>query len=734
MFGCELYQADLTHHGVHEFPQARFASHSIMKVRKGTRCCSECKIYAAASAYIPRQPVADLSIGRRRKTRCDFKSSAIICSACRIRGVSCIPQEDMQIDRRLLDKRETLREKVTRLEAFLDAQVARPPTAAPSPSTVNTVREGQPVNVLKWPTPVLSLFANDVLTSNRGSDGVVMTGEANGSHAPSSHGGLQAGGSHNKKSARIAESLLSLIPSQQDLDKILQSGGGWWVSWREMYPGICSSGKHATLAQYISYAVSQDDAVLAANALICVAISLQLIPPTFDYTSLSFTKGRTATIYDFVAAVDGLVTPDDTLMSSLEGIETILLQSKLYINFGQARKAWLLNRRGFSFCDLLGLHANEKTSKGPVSASTGRRDSILSHLIEVDCQLSLILGLPPMISRTGDNASHNKMRIQGRDLSNGLYRRRLFGIAAAIVDRNARDPNPSLATNSNIEHELDDLSELMSDDWWDISSIMSHTPEMGDICDRLFTQFWHHQMKASLHLPFMLRSATKPRYLNNREACLMSSRKMLEIYHMVRQCNCTRFLHYCQVMDFQAFTAAVILILGLCGYHGVDQMQDSDRRWYDWELVDLATETLGKAAAEVENTVAKQSHQALQVIRAARQTEISEKSQFKNGANITVPYFGTIFIAAGKTYPRSRNAAPDLLASASPILSTSYSEFDAEVPFIGFNSFAPYLVNDYSSDSIGLSDASVSTWQTPVNADLNEQWHGLPDGLAMPGT
>lgn len=640
----------------------------------------------------------------------------------------------MQIDKRLLDKRETLREKVTRLEALLDAQAALPPTAAPSPSAANNVREGHSVDALKWSTPVLSLFSNDVLTSIRGSDGVVMSGETNGSHSPSSRGSPQASGSHRNRSARVTESLLSLIPPKNDLDIILQSGGGWWMSWRAMYPDICSSGKHANLAEYISYAVSKDDAVLVANALLCVAISLQLIPPTFDYTSPSLTKDRTATIYHFVAAVDGLVTPDDTLMSSLEGIETILLQSKLFINFGQARKAWLLNRRGFSFCDLIGLNASEGTLKGPLSASTDRRGSILSHLIEVDCQLSLILGLPPMNLRTVDSGSNSKTHIRGRDLSNGLYRRRLFGIAASIVDRNARDPNPSLATNSSIEHELDDLSELMSDDWWDISSIMSHTPEMGDICDRLFTQFWHHQMKASLHLPFMLRSATKLRYLNNREACLMSSRKMLEIYHMVRQCNCTRFLHYCQVMDFQAFTAALILILGLCGYHGVDQMQDSNRQEYDWELVDLATETLGKAAAEVENTIAKQSHQALQAIRGARQTENFENGQFKNGANITVPYFGTIFITTGKTSPRSRNTAPDLLASAPPVLSTSYSEFDADVPFVGFNSFAPYLFNDYSSDSMGLSDASFSAWQTPFNADLNDQWQRLPDSLLMPGT
>ncbi|KFY49366.1 hypothetical protein V495_00608 [Pseudogymnoascus sp. VKM F-4514 (FW-929)] len=558
--------------------------------------------------------------------------------------------------------------------------------------------------------PVLSLFGNAVLTSNSGNNesGLRTTPDR---HANPIDAFLQPNELDASKATSVYEALLTLVPQDRELSILLNAGGGWWKSWRQMYPDICSSGENPTLQEYISYAVGQRNPVVIGNALLCLAISLQHLPTDFDYSHLGFLNVGRATIQQYVSTVDRFVFSEDDFMSSLEGIETVLLQSKLYINSGQARKAWLLIRRGFSYAELVGLADDTRSSRADLHASSNRRDSALWHLIEVDRQLSLILGLPITVTHTSPGLNTG-IEPQTSSITSVEYRRRLFTIAGSIIDRNSHDSTPSLLTTIEQDHALDGLAKSMPDKWWDLSSLQSHTPDMGDICDRLFTQFWHHQIKSSLHLPFMLRSATNPQYHNNRIACFTSSREMLRIFHILRGCACTRFIHYCQVMDFQAFTAAVILILGLLGYQPASQKHDFDEQVDDWHLIDLAVEDLRKAASESDNSVARQSLRSLETIQHARHGPLSESSKNNYSTKIVVPYFGTIFIAPGERYSRT-----EMTQEMSP-------HFNNEA-FIGFNNFTPFSLNDYSMESIGLSDFDSLLWPPKSYTDLDQEWWGL---------
>jgi len=69
-------------------------------MRKGTRSCYEC---------------------RRRKARCIFAKESTICESCIARGKKCTEQSRDLIQDAALDTRESLRERVARLEAIIQA-------------------------------------------------------------------------------------------------------------------------------------------------------------------------------------------------------------------------------------------------------------------------------------------------------------------------------------------------------------------------------------------------------------------------------------------------------------------------------------------------------------------------------------------------------------------------------------------------------------------------------------
>ena len=69
-------------------------------MRKGTRSCYEC---------------------RRAKVRCIFAKDSTICESCVARGKRCTEQRRELLQEAALDTRESLRERVARLEAIIRA-------------------------------------------------------------------------------------------------------------------------------------------------------------------------------------------------------------------------------------------------------------------------------------------------------------------------------------------------------------------------------------------------------------------------------------------------------------------------------------------------------------------------------------------------------------------------------------------------------------------------------------
>ena len=69
-------------------------------MRKGTRSCYEC---------------------RKRKVRCIFGKNSSICEGCALRGKRCVEQSRELLQESALESKESLKERITRLEAIVHA-------------------------------------------------------------------------------------------------------------------------------------------------------------------------------------------------------------------------------------------------------------------------------------------------------------------------------------------------------------------------------------------------------------------------------------------------------------------------------------------------------------------------------------------------------------------------------------------------------------------------------------
>ncbi|KAJ5449950.1 uncharacterized protein N7458_006399 [Penicillium daleae] len=214
------------------------------------------------------------------------------------------------------------------------------------------------------------------------------------------------------------------------------------------------------------------------------------------------------------ANVEQLVIHDDELSLSIEGIDTILVQAQFYANMGRPRNAWTTLRRGLSHALMLDLHRISVPATGTCPARLLRREGTWWHLVENQC-----------------------------------------------------DPVQSSSDPVDLEEELQALAGLMPPRWWQLPSqpLSGLKESILEMHERMATQFCHYQAHIYLPLLLMLQSPVDARYENNRAKCLVASRQMIQIYAQLHDFAGGK-INICRVIDLQAFTATIIVILGLLGY------------------------------------------------------------------------------------------------------------------------------------------------------------------------
>ena len=435
--------------------------------------------------------------------------------------------------------------------------------------------------------------------------------------------------------------------------------------------------------------------------------------------------------------IDEMIIADDELACTIDGLECMILQCKHESDNGRIRRSWLTFRRAISFAQLLGLHKRTGNSENNTKESI-RRESVWKALYSADRFLSLILGLPygpvETHSSVGRDSGLSIKGIQVQD-SNEHYIVRLANIVGHIIDRNQQLPsNNTLPLTFKIEAEMMELSASMTSNWWEYGLCNKEDPLFG----QLLPQFWHHQARTLLHLPFMLKATTDRRYEYNKIATLESAREMIARYRIIRPVQGFGSL-VCKMIDFQVFTAAMILILNLLDHYRKGDTQDHSEAEHDQGLILITTDLLRRASVETHGSVATQAARALEMFGQVKEMSSMSCPHQKSGeeiaTKIVIPYFGTVLIGPGTSFGGQAQTQKELPLHPQQLPTPSEQSLDGSTPeFMGSHNSvitptAPFdLINGIDTRGVGVNGDVFAD----VNFDLDQDWSWFWNNIDVP--
>ena len=308
---------------------------------------------------------------------------------------------------------------------------------------------------------------------------------------------------------------------------------------------------------------------------------------------------------------------------------------------------------------------------------------------------------------------------------------------------------------SIINKSIHSLATSMESSWWNLAKDASQPDNMpcGVRHEAVLCQIAFFEIKLYLHLPYMLKTATNPRYEFSRNACFDAAKKGLIAYHSLQHHRSMVWrIHYdCQVVDFIGFTTAVVFLLGLLGYGQNGNYENSENE-ADWQLIDRTLDIVRTELPSRDSALAQQSYQTLKFLSNARYGNSTCSGDVDPMINI--PYLGTLkigksrFAEIAKQRALNKSAAltPDSLNGSTaqqmptppnpqPLDQSMLSNI-TEQPLISYNGFyMPELDNfgfDMSQGDGGMGstapDAGTYWWQANGNMDIDQDWNWFMNG------
>lgn len=218
--------------------------------------------------------------------------------------------------------------------------------------------------------------------------------------------------------------------------------------------------------------------VLVAQTLLYLASFLQHMHPMFDPDLKSLSMPHRELIQRIMCATTTVVTGNDSLIGSFEGVQCLVMQGVIQSNQGNLRRAWLAFRRAMTMTQLMGLHRGfpgtslkmlDPTAPPPIMPKC-----MWFRILYADRYLSLMLGLPqglpgdshvlcPGTKRKSKNSTKSKMPpameeyINMFDFGDSWHELRKIEEAHAIIAGRIIERNEAWRS------EEDD--KLMRDEW-----------------------------------------------------------------------------------------------------------------------------------------------------------------------------------------------------------------------------------------------------------------------------
>lgn len=286
-----------------------------------------------------------------------------------------------------------------------------------------------------------------------------------------------------------------------------------------------------SLETFMENSITKGNAVTMAYALLNLAMCLQKMPAGDQAEGLGLPLPPHQLSDQYVAQVNRHILSDDDIVGTYEGVGCLIVYAKFCTDAGRPRKAWLAHRRAISFGQLLNLHRKSGRAVASQGCSVARKNCLWMDLYMIDQLLALLLGQPYTIQRRQFDMDEEEFKSAPLEVSLMV---RLAFVASKIVDRNLDSQSMPLdevlTATRRLDDDLNDVEQKIPHEWWQ-GTISTNKREYNN---RIFIRFMHYQIRVFIHMPFMCKPQTDTRLDYHRIAALQASRKMLDMYRVLR--------------------------------------------------------------------------------------------------------------------------------------------------------------------------------------------------------
>ncbi|KAJ5225776.1 hypothetical protein N7468_007001 [Penicillium chermesinum] len=440
------------------------------------------------------------------------------------------------------------------------------------------------------------------------------------------------------KLPRIKERLVAMLPSQADMDYMFSISYGWFLIKHHMLVYLPEGSEGGPGDMFDISLTSKGHPMAIAKLLLCIALCIQQLPPDIDIQRVRTLFPLNESMRNITDYIFSTITSDEELASSVEGIECLALQAIWQTNAGNLQRAWLTFRKAIDLGHLIGLHRVSLKPQHEISDQMELRKNLWFQIARGERYISTIIGVPSSIGCSSVfpfDENIPELAIES------AYHSRLYHISGLILARNQDKSTHSFSTTQKIDEELNQFSNEVPSQWWDIPTDLraTRTLEASTKFDRICCHIWHFQLLMLLHLPFMLRATSDRRYAYSQVCCLNGSRGLIKRWLVI--CN-SQVRLFSNLFEFQAFMAATTLLLGLFVPYSPADQNAVHEQYEDFLLVEKVIRSFEQNQGNGTHvSIGKQSIAVMRALQRALRNESSLSTKLR----LEIPFFGTISIA-----------------------------------------------------------------------------------------
>lgn len=504
----------------------------------------------------------------------------------------------------------------------------------------------------------------------------------------------------------ISKGLLAEYPSDAYFNVLVDDSFVFLKTYQSMFHSYCRIEEWMVLLEkerpdyhllHTRHTCESHPVVIAEQMLILANILQQAGSDALAKLKTISNQPPKAVMARLATAAITVVTANDHMLDTSEGLTCLILDSIYKANQGHLRQAWIAHRRIVGIAQAIGIHRRpyRALSIKSIQCTCILDPRFLWHrILHVDRVLSLMLGLPPAaldLSMVAEPAF-------SQDTPMGQLERRHAVAAARILERNEREPDPEdFDLTHSIDADLQRAANNMPGRWWlepTWTASLSGAQRFRE-SRRMINQICHYYLLHQLHLPYMIigsvASSDQSRYDYSRNTCISASRDILA--RCLNNFGDDGFLVHCRLLDYLALMSALtLLVMHLyIRHHGTSPCLLAHQRLSDRAMIEQVLEALEKAtpteSRESGNAAAKMTKQLLAIDAnlESRPSNFSPGSSAvtpspseAEGIRFFVPCFGIVGISRDGNITTERINPGDITSSFPQSQSRTYDRIGRE--------------------------------------------------------